>query len=174
MLDVMESVEMDRVSLRERLSLTQAQFAALLGVSQAAVSQYESGQRPLVGDVAAFYERLRVAADAAVVDEIVGRRPTTMPAQRWERVIDPDRVGRIELPVRLDWSPRHAAGWHYADETHRRELYRLLMDVGDAIDIITYVEVDELAAWADGLLVSRAARSVLDRLVARTTATAGV
>lgn len=174
MLNASEVVSVELVELRERLTLTQAQFAALIGVSQAAVSQYESGRRIPAGAVAAFYRRLHSAAAAAVIDEQVGRRPTAMPAHRWERVIDPARVGPITLPIRLDWSPRIAGNWNYANDDHRRELYRILIDVGDAIDVITYTDPDELVAWSDGLLVSRAARDVLNRLVARISATADV
>jgi len=164
----------DVAELRGRLSLTQAQFAGLVGVSQAAVSQYESGRREPAGEVLAFYGRLQAAVDAPVVVEELGRRVTTMPAGRWERVLDPVRVVDVELPVRLDWSPRAAGRWCYGDEDHRRELYRLLLDVGEAIDVMTYVDVDELASWADELLVSRDARGVLDRLVERTRARTGV
>lgn len=165
---------MDVAALRDRLSLTQAQLAALVGVSQAAISQYESGRRRPVGEALGFFGRLQVAVDAAVVVESIGRRITTMPAGRWERVLDPARVGEVELPVRLDWSPRAADRWRYGDEDHRRELYRLLVDVGEAVDVMTYVDVDELASWSDELLVSRDARGVLDRLVERTRAPAGV
>ncbi|CAN5820081.1 hypothetical protein BH24ACT5_BH24ACT5_12060 [soil metagenome] len=160
----------DLATLRARLSLTQAQFAALMGVTQAAVSQYEAGTREPVGDVRQFYLRLRAAVDAPVVPEMVGRRPTTMPANRWERVIDPGRVESFQLPVRLDWSPRIAGPWRYDDEAHRRDLYRLLLDVGDAVDVMTYIDVDELAAWSGDLLVASDARAALDRLVARTAA----
>lgn len=162
-----EEVLVDLIELRTRVTLTQAQFAALLGVSQAAVSQYESGRRVPAGAVAAFYDRLRSAVVAPVVVEQVGRRPTTMPAARWQRVVDASRVGLITLPVRLDWSPRIAGAWNYGNEDHRRELYRIMLDVGDAVDVITYTDPDELVAWADELLVSRAARDTLNRLVER-------
>lgn len=165
---------MDLIELRTRMTLTQAQFATLIGVSQAAVSQYESGRRVPAGAVAAFYDRLRSAVAAPVVVEQVGHRPTTMPAARWDRVIDPCRVGPITLPVRLDWSPRIAGVWNYDDEGHRRELYRIMLDVGDAVDVITYTDPDELVAWSDELLVSRAARDTLDRLVDRIAAPANV
>lgn len=174
MLNASEVVVVEVIELRERLTLTQAQLASLLGVSQAAVSQYESGRRIPSGDVEAFYARVRSAVAAPVIVEHVGRRPTTMPAQRWERVIDPASVGPIVLPVRLDWSPRAAGSWDYNDEDHRRELYRIMIDAGDALDVITYTDPDELAQWADELLVSRAARNVLDRLVERIAATADV
>lgn len=165
---------MDVAGLRDRLSLTQAQFAGLVGVSQAAISQYESGHREPAGEVQSFYGRLQAAADSPVVVEQIGRRVTTMPAERWTRVLDPARVTRVDLPVRLDWSPRATVGWNYHDEEHRREMYRLLIDVGEALDVMTYVDVDELASWSDELLVSRAARRVLDGLVERTHMRSGV
>lgn len=165
---------MDVGELRHRLSLTQTQFAALLGVSQAAVSQYESGRHEPAGEVQAFYVRLQTAADAAVVVEHLGQRATTMPSQRWVRVLDPARITNVELPVRLDWSPRAAGHWNYHDEQHRRELYRLVIDVGEAIDVMTYLDVDELASWSNELLVSRDARRVLDALVERTNVRTGV
>ena len=165
---------MDLIELRSRVTLTQAQFAALLGVSQAAVSQYESGRRVPAGAVAAFYGRLRAAVAAPVVVGRVGHRPTTMPVARWQRVIDPARVGMITLPVRLDWSPRIAGAWNYGDEDHRRELYKIMVDVGDAVDVMTYIDPDELVAWSGELLVSRAARDTLDRLVDRIAVPANV
>ncbi len=165
---------MELVQLRRRLALTQSQLAALMGVSQAAVSQYEGGHRTPAGHALGFYDRLRKAADADVIVEPDRRRSTTMPAHRWVRVIDPAYVSTFDLPVRLDWSPRRALRWHYDDEAHRRELYRIVLDVGDALDVMTYVDVDELAAWSNELLVSSDTRGMLDRLVERTTATAGV
>lgn len=165
---------MDVAGLRAQLSLTQAQMAALMGLTQAAVSQYESGRREPGGVAAAFYRRLQAAVDAPVVTESVGHRVTTMPQGRWERVIDPDRVDVVELPVRLDWSPREAGHWSYNDEVHRRELYRLLIDVGQAVDVMTYVDINELTAWADELLVSRDARGVLERIIERTKVPSGV
>ncbi len=153
--------------MRHRLSLTQAELAGLIGVSQAAISQYESGQRSPTGAVRAFYERLEAALDAPVVEELVGHRPTTMPAQRWQQVIDPHRVTTLALPVRLDWSPRRAGRWNYHDPTHRRELYRLIIDVGNALDVMTYLDPDELMEWAPSMLVSQAAHPVLERLIGR-------
>ena len=161
-------------ALRHRLSLTQGQLATLMGVSQAAVSQYESGHRRPAGDSLAFYHRLAAAANAPVVVEDHTRRTATLPAQRWERVIDPARVDAIELPVRLDWSPRSASTWRYHDVDHRREIYRLVLDVGEAIDVMTYLDVDELIEWADELPVARAVRPALQRLIERTTVPTGV
>ncbi len=155
-------------AMRDRLSLTQAGLGALMGVSQAAVAQYESGRRSPMGAVHDFYDRLAAAIATPVVDEQVGRRSTTMPAIRWRRVIDAGRVEPFALPVRLDWSPRVASRWVYGDVEHRRELYRLLIDTGEAIDVMTYVDVDELAAWAPELRVSRVSRPVLERLLERT------
>ncbi len=145
-----------------------------MGVTQAAVSQYESGRRQPAGDALALYQRLEAAADATVMLEEHARRSTTLPATRWDRVVDPGVVDEIELPVRLDWSPRRAHRWRYSDFDHRRELYRLILDTGDAIDVMTYLDVDELLDWADDLPVARATRPSLDRLVARTTLGAGV
>ncbi|HWL42251.1 MAG TPA: helix-turn-helix transcriptional regulator [Ilumatobacter sp.] len=155
--------------LRSRLSMTQRELAALIGVSQAAVAQYEAGSREPAGQVRGFYERLGAADTAPVVVEALGRRTTTLPVGRWERVVDPGRVSVIELPVRLDWSPRESAGWVYGDEVHRRELYRIVLDVGDALDVRVFVDPDELVAWHTDLLVARAVRPALDRLVERLT-----
>lgn len=163
-----DDTTIDVAELRRAVSMTQVQMAAVLGVSQAAVSQFEGGHRNPSGPVLAFYERLDAATRADTVIEPRGRMTTTMPAARWVRVVDPEHITAFSLPVRLDWSPRVAEAWDYGDEVHRRELYRLLIDVGGAIDVIMFVDVDELAAWSDELLVSRDARGVLDRLVDRT------
>lgn len=157
----------DHQELRRALSMTQAQIAALIGVKQAAVSQYESGRRIPADDEAAFYQRLREARTAPVVTETVHHRVTTMPEHRWERVVDLDRATRVFLPVRLHWSPVSSIGWDLGDDDDRRELYTQLIDVGAALDIMVFVDPDELARWADDLLIARAARPVLDRLLDR-------
>ena len=99
--------------------------------------------------------------------ENLGRRVTTMPAQRWERVVDTTCVGRVFLPVRLHWSPTVADGWDIADVDDRRDLYKKLLDVGRALDVMVFVDPDELARWADDLLVARSTWPMLDRLVER-------
>ena len=157
----------DHRQLRNSLSMTQAQMAALMGVTQAAVSQYESGRRVPAGHEAAFYERLHDTSTTPVVTETVRHRVTTMPAQRWERVVDIDRAARIFLPVRLHWSPVVANGWDLRNEDDRRDLYTQLIDVGSALDVMVFIDPDELARWSDDLLVARAARPVLEHLVDR-------
>ena len=154
-------------SLRQRLSMTQTEFASLLGVSQAAVSQFESGARSPGGRTSAFYDRLEVAVASDVVTETIDGRTTTMPAHRWVRVIDPGDVGTISLPARLDWSPRMASGWDYNDEVHRREIYRIVVDVGDALDIQVFIDPDELLRWSADLHVARRVQPAFDRLIER-------
>ena len=153
--------------LRKRLSMTQTEFAVLAGVSQAAVSQFESGARTPGGRTAAFYERLETAVGADVLIETIGGRHRTMPTRAWTRVIDAGDVGLVSLPTRLDWSPRQASGWDYADEVHRRELYRIVLDVGDALDIQVFIEPDELVQWSNELDVARRMRPAVDRLIER-------
>ncbi len=153
--------------LRHRLSMTQSEFASILGVSQAAVSQFESGARTPGGRTAAFYDRLETAIGSDVVTETIDGRHTTMPAHPWTRVIEAGDVGIISLPTRLDWSPRQASGWDYADEVHRRELYRIVLDVGDALDIQAFIEPDELVQWSSELDVSRRMRPAVARLIER-------
>jgi DNA-binding XRE family transcriptional regulator len=159
-------------SLRQRLSVTQTEFASLLGVSQAAVSQFESGSRSPGGRTSAFYDRLEAAIASEVVTETIDGRTTTMPAHRWTRVIDPGEVGTISLPARLDWSPRMLTGWDYADEVHRREIYRIVVDVGDALDIQVFIDPDELMHWSADLDVARRVQPALDRLIERLAAAA--
>lgn len=153
--------------LRHRLSMTQSEFASILGVSQAAVSQFESGARTPGGRTAAFYDRLETAIGSDVVTETIDGRLTTMPAHPWTRVIEAGDVGIISLPTRLDWSPRQASGWDYADEVHRRELYRIVLDVGDALDIQAFIEPDELVQWSSELDVSRRMRPAVALLIER-------
>lgn len=154
-------------SLRRRLSMTQTEFAGLVGVSQAAVSQFEAGSRSPGGRTSAFYDRLEAAVRSEVVTEAIDGRTTTMPAHPWTRVIDSDAVGAIWLPARLDWSPRMASGWDYADEVHRREIYRIVFDVGDALDIQVFTDPDELLQWSCDLDVARRVQPAFDRLIER-------
>ena len=153
--------------LRQRLSMTQSEFATIIGVSQAAVSQFESGARSPGGRTAAFYDRLESAVASKVVTETIDGRHTTMPAHPWTRVIDAVDVGIISLPTRLDWSPRQASGWDYVDEVHRREIYRVVLDVGDAVDIQVFIDPDELLQWSDQLDVSRRMTPAVNRLIER-------
>lgn len=154
-------------SLRQRLAMTQTEFASLVGVSQAAVSQFESGSRSPGGRTSAFYDRLEAAIRSDVVTETIGGRTTTMPAHPWVRVIDPGDVGTLALPARLDWSPRMSSGWDYADEVHRREIYRIVVDVGDALDIEVFTDPDELLEWSLDLNVARRVQPAFDRLIER-------
>ncbi|TFH14762.1 MAG: XRE family transcriptional regulator [Acidimicrobiales bacterium] len=154
-------------SLRQRLAMTQTEFASLVGVSQAAVSQFESGSRSPGGRTSAFYDRLEAAIRSDVVTETIDGRTTTMPAHPWVRVIDPGDVGTLALPARLDWSPRMSSGWDYADEVHRREIYRIVVDVGDALDIEVFTDPDELLEWSLDLNVARRVQPAFDRLIER-------
>jgi hypothetical protein len=147
--------------------MTQTEFAGLVGVSQAAVSQFESGSRSPGGRTSAFYDRLEAAIGSDVVTETIDGRTTTMPAQPWARVIDPGDVGTISLPARLDWSPRMMSGWDYTDEVHRREIYRIVVDVGDALDIQVFIDPDELMQWSGDLNVARRVQPAFDRLIER-------
>ena len=159
-------------SLRQRLSMTQTEFAGIVGVSQAAVSQFESGARTPGGRTAAFYDRLESAIKSEVVVETINGRPTTMPAGTWTRVIDANDVGIISMPLRLDWSPRQVSGWDYTDEVHRRELYRIVLDVGDALDIQVFIDPSELVRWSNELGVARRVRPAVERLIERLEAVA--
>ena len=166
--DMVELAVSDRCErLRQRLSMTQSEFATILGISQAAVSQFESGARSPGGRTAAFYDRLETAIDSDVVAESVDGRLATMPAHSWTRVIQVDDVSVISLPTRLDWSPRQASGWDFSDEMHRRELYRIVLDVGDALDIQVFIEPYELVQWSAELDVARRVRPALARLIER-------
>ena len=166
--DMVEVAVSDRCErLRQRLSMTQSEFATILGVSQAAVSQFESGARSPGGRTAAFYDRLQTAIESDAVAESVDGRLTTLPAHSWTRVIQADDVSVISLPTRLDWSPRQASGWDFSDEVHRRELYRIVLDVGDALDIQVFIEPDELVQWSAELDVARRVRPALARLIER-------
>lgn len=156
--------------LRQRLSMTQTEFAGVVGVSQAAVSQLESGARNPGGRTAAFYDRLEAAIVADVVIETLDGRTTTMPAHPWVRVIDASHVDTIWLPTRLDWSPRQASGWDYADEVHRREIYRIVVDVGDALDIQVFTDPVELVEWSGELDVARRVRPAFHLLIERLSA----
>ncbi len=95
-----------------------------------------------------------------------------MPAGPWTRVIDANHVGIFSLPIRLDWSPRQTSGWDFTDELHRRELYRIVLDVGDALDIQVFIEPSELVQWSSELGVARRLRPAVERLVERIEAVA--
>lgn len=55
-----------RRALRERVGLTQADIASVLGVDRATVSRYETGKRTARGDLATAYRALldRLAREA--------------------------------------------------------------------------------------------------------------
>lgn len=163
----MQPTSTRRESLRQRLPMTQTEFASLLGVSQAAVSQFESGSRSPGGRTSAFHDRLEAAIASDVLTETIDGRTTTMPAHRWTRVIDPSDVGTVSLPARLDWSPRMLSGWDHADEVHRREIYGIVMDVGDALDMQMIIDPDEVMKWSGDLDVARRVRPAFDRLIER-------
>ena len=55
---------------------------------------------------------------------------------------------------------------------HRRELYRIVLDVGDALDIQVFIEPDELVQWSTELDVARRVRPALARLIERLAAVA--
>ena len=76
-------------------------------------------------------------------------------------------MSTISLSTRLDWSPRQASGWNFSDEVHRREFYRSVLDVGDALDIQVFIEPDELVQWPNELDVARRVRPALARLIER-------
>lgn len=64
-------------------------------------------------------------------------------------------MGVVTLPTRLDWSPRQTSGWDYTDPVHRREISRIVLDVGHALDIEVFIDPADMVQWVDELDVSR-------------------
>ncbi len=50
---------------------------------------------------------------------------------------------------------------------HRREQYRIVLEVGDPLDIQVFIEPSELVQWSSDLGVARRLRPAVDRLIER-------
>lgn len=134
--------------LRERVGLSQAAFARLVGVTQPAVSAWERGSREPTGGPAEIIERLRACFRGATRRYPPHRgRTVELPAERWASPVE--LTGEVELPTRLDWSPR-AGPRRLDDREQRAGLYGQVLDEGGPADVRIWVDPDDLVElWPD-------------------------
>lgn len=136
--------------------MTQAELAAALNVSQAAVSQWAAGKRsPSAAPSQAIGRALAAnSVRAKQVDIGTRRRPVVIPEQLWEPAFRPS--GRFRLPLHIEWSGSDADRWRDArDRDDLLTAYLLVLDEGRASDIVTWVDPEVLAANFDRILWSR-------------------
>jgi len=154
--------------MRERVGLTQTALARLLGVTQPAVSAWERGVRKPSGRPACLVERLHHSLDGPVRSYADHRgRPVSLPARRWEPPIS--LRGDVELPTRLDWSPR-SGSWNVDEPVRRAGLYAVVLDEGSPADVRIWIDPDHLVALWPDVPVSRHLRQPVADLVASLTA----
>lgn len=139
---------MDIGELRERIGLSQAAFARLVGVTQPAVSAWERGTREPTGGPAEIVERLRGCFHGATRRYPPHRgRAVELPAKRWNPPVE--LTGEVELPTRLDWSPRSGPR-RLDDREQRAGLFGQVLDEGGPADVRIWVDPDDLAElWPD-------------------------
>ena len=151
---------------RDRLGLTQAVFATLCAMTQAAIAAYEAGRRAPTGQAALLYRAIDTADQMETVTVDLGRgRYSTLPTGPWVPQVPID--AEIVLPSRLDWSPRASATWRLADPAVRECFYALILDEGNIVDICVYLHPAEIVRMGDALPVSRASRLAVKQLIER-------
>jgi transcriptional regulator with XRE-family HTH domain len=152
----MESLRGGIAEVLESQAMTQAELAAALNVSQAAVSQWVAGKRKPSASVFEAIERALAAGGAKGKQVDVGswHGPVTIPEQRWEPAFRPS--GRFRLPLHIEWSGSDAERWRDAgDLDDLLTAYLLVLDEGRVADIVTWVDPVILAANFDRILWSR-------------------
>lgn len=132
---------------RDRLGVSQAMLAAVVGVTQPAIAAYEAGRRAPTGDARAMFDKIDAALRGPVRAYGTFRgRPIVLPAAQWRPVVPPDAV--VRLPVRIDWSPRRDPNRHLADPKEREATYAQVLENGDPFDIRFWVDPVLLAgSW---------------------------
>ncbi|HET6950918.1 MAG TPA: helix-turn-helix transcriptional regulator [Acidimicrobiales bacterium] len=150
--------------VRELTGLTQADLAALLGVTQPAVAAWEAGRRAPTGRSAALLDRIAAARRGPTrrYGEFRGR-PIELPESGWTPVVTADR--EVTLPGRLDWSPRRGRR-DLRDRAQRAGAYAQVLDEGTPTDIRIWIDPRELAdLWPD-VPVARHLRGPVAEMVA--------
>ncbi|MHB1786622.1 MAG: helix-turn-helix domain-containing protein [Acidimicrobiales bacterium] len=152
-------------ALRSRTGLTQARFAALLGVTQPAVAAWVAGRRVPTGTALARLHRIELATTGPTIAYPSHRgRSIELPAEIWKPVVE--QAGKVTLPNRLDWSPR-AGPRDLDDPVQRSGLYGQVLDEGTPFDIRLWIDPDLLVnAWPD-VPIARHLREPVGDLVVR-------
>lgn len=134
---------------RRLVGLTQRQLAGILGVTQPAVAAYESGRRPLGRAAAAWLAAVTAAQAVPSRSHGIERgRSIDLPSARWTAAVDPG--ASVELPTRLDWSPRRQPARDLSDPVERGATYAQVLEEGSPADIAVWVDLDALAElWPD-------------------------
>jgi transcriptional regulator with XRE-family HTH domain len=150
--------------IREMVGLNQAEFAALLGVTQPAVATWEAGRRRPTGNAGAALERIAAASSGPT--RLYGEwrgRPIELPEGRWTPIVTVDRVAK--LPHRLDWTPRRGRR-DLRDREQRAGAYAQVLDEGTPADIRIWIDPDELIALWPDVPVARHLRGPVAEMVA--------
>ncbi len=150
--------------IRELTGLSQADLAALLGVTQPAVAAWEAGRRQPTGPAAAVLAR--IAATRSGPTRTYGEwrgRTIELPEGGWTPIVTADRV--VTLPNRLDWTPRQGPR-DLRDREQRAGAYAQVLDEGTPADIRIWIDPDELVALWPDVPVARHLREPVAEMVA--------
>lgn len=155
--------------VRHRARLTQEEMAQRGGTSRTTLSAYEHGRK---SPTLATVERLLGSAGFALsaepqvkftMRETRRHRPFALPDRLWRLPLD-QALAEVVLPLELNWS---SPGQHYAlsDRRQRQRCYEIVLQEGQASDLLTYLDGALLFDSWDEIVVPRDIRAAWQPLI---------
>lgn len=142
---------------REEAGLSRAELARRSGTSRPTLSAYEHGRVSPTLDtlervLGAAGHRLEVVRSLRWREVVVGRGRVAHVPDGLSRLPVAEAVGRVELPIHLEWSARDRAV-DLSDRRQRLRAYEVVLREGRPVDIERYVDGALLVdAWPDLVL----------------------
>ena len=148
---------------RDRVGLSKAELARRSGTSRSTLSAYEHGRvsptlETLERVLASTHQRLELAPTPAWTEVDVGRGRVAFVADALWRLQTGAAIGRVELPLHLEWSSgdRAVELW---DRRQRFRAYEAILREGRPVDIERFVDGALLVDAWDELVLPRPHRA---------------
>ncbi len=142
---------------RNRVGISKAELARRSGTSRSTLSAYEHGRvsptlETLDRVLASTHQRLELAPTPRWSEVDVGRSRVAFVADVLWRLETSAAVGRVELPLHLEWSRSHRVVELW-DRRQRLRAYEAVLREGRPVDIERFVDGALLVdAWDDLVL----------------------
>ena len=154
---------------RDRVGLSIAELARRSGTSRSTLSAYEHGRvsptlETLERVLASTRQRLELAPTPIWLEVDIGRGRVAFVADVLWRLETSAAVGRVEMPLHLEWS-RHNRVVELRDRCQRLRAYEAALREGRPVDIERFVDGALLVDAWDDLVLPMALRAAWQPLI---------
>lgn len=154
---------------RNRVGISKAELARRSGTSRSTLSAYEHGRvsptlETLDRVLASTHQRLELAPTPKWSEVDVGRSRVAFVADVLWRLETSAAVGRVELPLHLEWSSRNRVVELW-DRRQRLRTYEAVLREGCPVDIERFVDGALLVDAWDDLVLPLALRTAWHPLI---------